>query len=133
MDKKITCNILTPDNIVFEGNVDYAVVPAHDGEMGFLFNHAPLVAELGVGEVKLTNNLTTERIVVHGGFVEIRDNEITVLAEAAFKKQQIDVENVKQKLEALVNSQMPTDYDERCRIELEIKKLKVSLKLAESK
>ena len=74
MDKKITCNIQTPDKVVYDGQVESIILPAFDGAMGFLVNHTPLISELGIGEVQLKEGNNVEYIAVHGGFVEIRDN-----------------------------------------------------------
>jgi len=72
MSMKLQCTILTPDRILYEGDVHFAVVQAYDGEAGFLYNHAPLVSELGIGEVRLRTGELTEFFTVEGGFVEIR-------------------------------------------------------------
>ena len=130
MDKKISCNILTPEKIVFEGSADYIVVPAYDGEMGFLYNHAPLISELGIGEIRLKNDEQIEFIAIQGGFVEIRNNEMTVLAEDAYKKEDIDIKLTEKKLETLLNSEKSKVYEERLKMEDEIKKLRLILKLA---
>jgi F-type H+-transporting ATPase subunit epsilon len=124
MDKKIYCNILTPEKVVYEGDADYIVVPAFDGEMGFLYNHAPLISELGVGEVRLKDNDQTEFIAIHGGFVEIKNNEMTVLAEDAYKKSDIDIKSTEKKLETLLDSPKSKTRDD------DIRKLRLNLKLA---
>ena len=130
MDRKISCNILTPEKIVYEGSADYIVVPAYDGEMGFLYNHAPLISELGIGEIRLKNDEQIEFIAIQGGFVEIRNNEMTVLAEDAYKKEDIDIKLTEKKLETLLNSEKSKVYEERLKMEDEIKKLRLILKLA---
>ncbi len=79
MKNKIKCSILTPDRVVYEEEVDYIVVPAYDGEMGFLHNHTPLVSELIIGEVKLHTGQGIEYIAIHGGFAELRDNDLVIL------------------------------------------------------
>ena len=130
MDKKIYCNILTPEKVVYQGNADYIVVPAYDGEMGFMHNHAPLISELGIGEIRLTENDQTEFIAVHGGFVEIINNEMTVLAEDAYKKDDIDIKATEKKLAALLNSVKSRIFQERIKMDDDITKLRLNLKLA---
>lgn len=130
MDKKISCSILTPEKIVFEGQVDYIIVPAYDGEMGFLYNHAPLIAELGIGEARLKTAGKEEFVAVHGGFVEIRNNEMAILAEAAYRKNEIDVEATQKKLDEYLKDVTHRPYDEKFKWDNEIKKLRVNLKLA---
>ncbi len=130
MDKMITCNIQTPDKVVYDGQVESIILPAFDGEMGFLVNHTPLISELGIGEVQLKNSNNVEYIAVHGGFVEIRDNLMTILTDDAFTKDEILKDETEQELAKLESSEKPTDIEERLKVYNEIKKLKVNLKLA---
>ncbi len=58
--KKIHCSILTMEKKIYEGEVDSAVVSTYDGQTGFLCNHAPYLAELGIGEVKVKDGGKTE-------------------------------------------------------------------------
>jgi len=90
--KKIACTILTPERNLFDGEIAFAVVDAHNGEMGFLVDHAPLISELGVGEVRLSDGKSTEYFVVEGGIVEIRTNKMIILAEKASKLGATDIE-----------------------------------------
>jgi F-type H+-transporting ATPase subunit epsilon len=130
MDKKVYCNILTPEKVVYEGYADYVVVPAYDGEMGFLYNHAPLISELGIGEIRIKDNDEIECIAVHGGFVEVRNNEMTILAEDAYKKEDIDIILTEKKLDILLKTSKSRIYEERIKMDDEIKKLRINLKLA---
>jgi F-type H+-transporting ATPase subunit epsilon len=130
MDRKIHYSIITPERIVYEGSADYIVVPAYDGEMGFLFNHAPLISELGIGEARFKDDDQVEFVAIHGGFVEITNNEITVLAEDAYKKEDIDIRLTEKKLEALLAAEKSKIYEERLRMEDEVRKLRLNLKLA---
>ncbi len=130
MEDKITCSVLTPDRVIYEGMVDYAVVPGFDGEMGFLLNHAPLISELGIGEVRLENSNQTEYLVVHGGFVEIKNNELILLTENAIKKEELSREELQLKLDTIQKKDLPKDFEERNKREIEIEKLKAGLKVA---
>ena len=130
MDKKILCNVLTPERIVYEGEIEYAVVPAYDGEMGFLVNHAPLISELSFGEVRLRNGNEKEFIFVDGGFVEIKDNEMIILTERAKKREELSIEEIESKLKELFVKEKPKELKERELMEFEIKKLKMCLKVA---
>jgi F-type H+-transporting ATPase subunit epsilon len=130
MSRKIQCSVLTPDRVLFEGQVDFAVVQAHDGEMGFLFNHAPLVAELGTGEVRLRAADQANYLMVEGGFVEIRENELIVLAESAFKKEELVKDLIDKKIKEISSAEKPAEIRERITMDLELKKLKARLKVA---
>ena len=89
MERKILCNIITPERVLFEGEMNLAAVQIHDGQIGFLGDHTPLVAILGTGEIRLRDRQNTEYFFVDGGLVEIRDNKLVVLAEKAKKKEEL--------------------------------------------
>ncbi|MGB3465561.1 MAG: F0F1 ATP synthase subunit epsilon [Cyclobacteriaceae bacterium] len=78
--------IITPDKVVFEGEVDSATFPGSDGSFQVLNNHAPMISTLGYGELKYKitskDKKVTETIIdVDGGVVEILNNRVIVLAE----------------------------------------------------
>jgi len=74
--------IITPDEKVYEGEVEYAIFPGSDGSFQLLNNHAPMVATLGKGDVKYKPEKKKEiDIVVDGGVVEVAFNKVNVLIE----------------------------------------------------
>ncbi|MEX0912791.1 MAG: F0F1 ATP synthase subunit epsilon [Gemmatimonadota bacterium] len=75
--------VISPEKTVFDGEAEGVVVPAWDGEIGILRGHAPLMAVLGAGEMRVTQGGATERFNVDGGFVQVVDNVVTVLSERA--------------------------------------------------
>jgi F-type H+-transporting ATPase subunit epsilon len=131
--KKIKCSILTPDRYLYEGEVAFAVVQAHNGEMGFLVDHAPLISELGVGEIRLQDGKTTEYFVVEGGVVEIRDNKLIILAETASKKEELDKPALEEKLKELQEQkerEIKSFSPEWVRFQIEEKRVKARIKVA---
>ena len=75
--------IATPEKLVASQQADSVQIPGKDGEMGILPGHAALLSELGEGELSFTLSGKTERIRISGGYVEIRDNHVRVLADKA--------------------------------------------------
>jgi F-type H+-transporting ATPase subunit epsilon len=77
--------IVTPDEKVFEGEVESATFPGSDGSFQILNNHAPMISTLGYGDmkfVKLVDKKPRETaMLIEGGVVEVRNNKVTVLAE----------------------------------------------------
>jgi len=73
--------IATPEKLVASQSADSAQIPGKDGEMGILPGHAALLSELGEGELSYTLGGKTERLKIFGGYVEIRDNHVRVLAD----------------------------------------------------
>jgi F-type H+-transporting ATPase subunit epsilon len=81
----MTLNILTPERSIFEGQVYGIVVPGIEGYFELLDNHAPIVAALGNGNLKVIKdkNNDTEEYKINGGFVEMSNNKTIVLVESA--------------------------------------------------
>jgi F-type H+-transporting ATPase subunit epsilon len=129
MELKLDCSILTPDKQLYEGQIHFAVVQAFDGEIGFLFNHAPFVSELGIGEVRLRTGDQTEYFVVEGGFVEIKENELVLLAESAFKKHELVKDAIEKRMAEISEGWEARPYAERMVLEVELKKMKARLKV----
>lgn len=77
--------IITPDNKVFSGDVSSANFPGADGSFEVLTNHAPMIATLGKGIVKIKTVKGEESFRIDGGLVEVVNNKIIVLAESVLK------------------------------------------------
>ncbi|MDT8860427.1 F0F1 ATP synthase subunit epsilon [Alkalihalobacillus sp. MEB130] len=92
----IQVSVVTPDGKVYDGAVDMVVVRTLEGELGILPNHIPLVAPLTIGAVRLNKGTTVEKVAVTGGFVEVRPDQVTILAEAAELPSDIDVDRAKE-------------------------------------
>ncbi len=131
--KKIKCSILTPDRYIFEGDIAFAVVQAHNGEMGFLVDHAPLISELGIGEIRLQDGKDTKFFVVEGGVVEIRDNKLIILAETACAKDELNKQDLEVKLKDLQEQkerEIKAFSPEWMRFQIDEKKIKARIKVA---
>ena len=89
-------HVVTPDGKVYEGNVEMVVVRTVDGELGILPHHIPLVAPLSIGAVRLKKGADAEKVAVTGGFVEVRPDQVTILAEAAETPSGIDVDRAQE-------------------------------------
>jgi F-type H+-transporting ATPase subunit epsilon len=75
-------SVISPEAVLFEGDADSVVAPAYDGEVGILTGHAPLMALLGDGELRLGGG-TGRRFKVSGGFMQVLDNHVRVVTEKA--------------------------------------------------
>lgn len=75
--------IITPEKKVYSGDVESIKLPGAEGSFGILKNHAPLIATLKQGTVKITDvSKKVETFEINGGVVEVLHNKVTVLAEA---------------------------------------------------
>ncbi|ALS77800.1 F0F1 ATP synthase subunit epsilon [Planococcus kocurii] len=89
--KTITVNIVTPDGPVYDSEVSMVIAVTATGEMGILPGHIPTVAPLGIGAVRLKKDNSTELVAVNGGFLEIRPEKVTILAQSAERATDIDL------------------------------------------
>lgn len=75
--------IITPDKKVYSGDVDSVRLPGAEGSFGILNNHAPIIASLKKGTIKITDSKKNiENFDINGGVVEVQNNKVIVLAEA---------------------------------------------------
>ena len=101
----LDCAVTTPEQLVFEGAVESVTVPAADGEMGFLPMHAPLVGSLGFGELRVASqDGAKQAFFINGGFVQVVDNRVTVLAVEAQAMDDLDAESARTDLSELESS-----------------------------
>lgn len=90
--KTLTVSVVTPDGQVLEDDYEMLSCKAQNGELGILPGHIPLVAPLTINAVRLKRNNEEELVAVNGGFLEVRPDKVTILAQSAEKAVDIDVE-----------------------------------------
>ncbi|BAF60992.1 F0F1-type ATP synthase, epsilon subunit [Pelotomaculum thermopropionicum SI] len=130
-DKTQRLEIVTPQRKVFSEDVSFLVAPGTEGELGVLPNHAPLITSLNIGIMRIQQEGKTFKVVVTGGFMEVRDNKVTVLANAAERAEEIDVaraEAARRRAEERLAKKTP-DIDV-LRAELALKRALTRLKAA---
>lgn len=92
MAGKLTLDIVTAERAVLsESDIDVVVAPGIEGELGILPEHAPLMTMLKPGELRFRRGIEEEYFVVSGGFLEVRDNRVIILADAAERAEEIDI------------------------------------------
>ena len=84
--------IVTPSRLLVKDAAEEAQIPGVSGYLGILPGHAPLITELGVGEITYKASGATHTLSVAWGFMEVLPDKVTILAEAAERPQEIDVE-----------------------------------------
>lgn len=94
-EKLFTVTVITPTGIVYDHHSSYLQIEAIDGQRGFLYNHAPLITPLKIGEVKVRRkhamNDRIDLIAVNGGYAEFLNNRATIIADSAERERNIDV------------------------------------------
>ncbi len=89
----LNVEIVSPDKRVFKGDAQGVRAPGVEGSFEVLYNHAPMVAAFGVGSIRVTTAAGDHiYYATSGGFLEVLDNDVTVLAETAEPASDIDVE-----------------------------------------
>jgi len=97
---RLNCTVVTPEETTLDERVEFVALPLYDGEIGIGFNHTPLVGRLGYGEMRLRSEDRVSRFYVDGGFVQIVDNQITVLTSRAVAAGEIDADSAEKQLAA---------------------------------
>ncbi|QXJ38595.1 ATP synthase epsilon chain [Parageobacillus caldoxylosilyticus] len=134
MMKTIKVSVVTPDGPVYEADVEMVSTKAKSGELGILPGHIPLVAPLEISAVRLKREGKTQYIAVSGGFLEVRPDKVTILAQAAERAEDIDVvraKAAKERAERRLQSKQD-DIDFK-RAELALKRALNRLNVAEMK
>jgi F-type H+-transporting ATPase subunit epsilon len=83
--------VVTPEKIVVRELAEEAQIPGKEGYLGVLPGHAPLITELGVGEISYKTGGTEKRLAVAWGFAEVLADKVTILAETAERAEDIDL------------------------------------------
>jgi F-type H+-transporting ATPase subunit epsilon len=96
-------DIISPERPLYSGPADSVVAPAHDGEIGILPLHAPMVAQLGVGEVRITQPGGGHRdyYAVSGGFLQTSGDKVIIITEEAKSPEDVNEAKVAEELQAL--------------------------------
>lgn len=97
MAGEMSLRIITPEATLMQGiKTDAVVVPVPEGQLGILYNHAPMVSSLGLGVLRYKQGAQTKKIAVNGGFLELSNNQITILADTAEEAESIDIARAKE-------------------------------------
>jgi F-type H+-transporting ATPase subunit epsilon len=88
--------IVTPEKLAYQGEVDSVQLPGSEGELGVLPHHAPLVSTLGRGELRLRKGGEDEFFAIVGGFLQVLPDKVVVMAETADMASEIDLERAQE-------------------------------------
>ena len=118
MSRTLLCEIVTPERIVYTSEARMVVAPTIDGEVGILPLHAPLVSGLKPGEIRVRyDNDEVEWFAISGGYIQVHEDKVIILADHAALASQIDVEHARKAMELAQQrmSELPeeagTDYE----------------------
>jgi len=100
MAERIQLDVITPERRLLSETVDAVTVPGMNGEIGILPGHTPLISQLQTGVLTYTQGTTIHRMLVSGGFVEVNDERVSVLADIAERPDEVDATQARQEREA---------------------------------
>ena len=129
----IRCEIVSKDRTVFQGDVDIVVLPGAAGEMGILPHHAPVLAILKYGVIKIRQDGREELFAVAGGIAEVQPDIVTILADAAENIEDIDITRAKaakKRAEDTLANLKPEDHDAYLRMEAALRRSNLRLDVA---
>ena len=92
MSQKLKLSVVTPQKQLISEEVDQVNAPGSEGDFGVLYDHAPILTNLRSGQLSYENDGETTALVISGGYLEVTDNRVTILAETGEFLHEIDRE-----------------------------------------
>ena len=114
MASSISLHVVTPERQLLQETVDSLQLPAKNGYLGILPGHAPLITELGYGELSFQSGKEVQYLTIMSGYAEVLADRVTVLAEVAERAEEIDVDRArlaKERAEKLMSKTGDKDVD----------------------
>ena len=120
--------LVSPERILWTGEADMVVARTTDGDIAFLANHAPFIGALGIGVVTIEEPGGRQtKVAVHGGFVEVSNNKVTLLSDVAELSEDIDVVRAR---EAKERAEAALRHEHDVEIEAALRRAQVRLEVA---
>jgi len=119
MADKITLRLVTPSRTLLDEEVDEVTAPGALGEFGVLPNHIAFLTLLEIGEMSYKQGAERQRLAVNGGYAEVLDNVMTVLANAAEYADEIDVERAQRAKESAETKLAESSQEDKERVAAE--------------
>ena len=88
---RLYLKVVTPDKLFFEGEIDMLVARTIEGDVGILLNHSPLVTILDIGRLVIKDGDERKIAACAGGYIDVRNNNITVVSDACEWEEEIDL------------------------------------------
>lgn len=125
--------VVSPERVLYSGEADMVIGRTlSGGEIAFLTGHAPFVGALAVGKVRVRPSGGSEEVIaVHGGFVEVKDDRVSILSDVAELPDQIDVNRARQAQQrAEEQVRAAGDDDARAEAEAALRRAELRLEVA---
>ena len=97
--RQLFCRVITPEEVVFDDEVDMVVARIADGELGVLVDHAPLVSTVEPGAVRISQGDERHVYATSDGFFKVSENLVQILVQEAVPASEIDVSEAESRVE----------------------------------
>lgn len=122
--RQLFCRVITPEEIIYDGEADLVVARIADGDLGVLVDHAPLVSSVEIGEVRIREGEEQHVYATSDGFFKVFENLVQVLVEEAVSPDEIDVDAAGNRVEEAERelSEVSEDAEDRDRVREEMER-----------
>ncbi len=133
----IHVDLITPERQVFSDDVDYIAAPTLDGQIGILPHHAPLLTQLGLGELRLKKGGAVSHVAITGGFLEVqKGSKVSIFAETAELAEEIDLERARlavERAKTVLKAEEQTEKIDFAAAEASLARAILRMKIAENR
>ena len=122
--RQLFCRVITPEEIIYDGEADLVVARIADGDLGVMVDHAPLVSSVEIGEVRIREGEEQHVYATSDGFFKVSENLVQVLVEEAVSPHEIDVDAAGNRVEEAERklSEVSEDAEDRDRVRGEMER-----------
>jgi F-type H+-transporting ATPase subunit epsilon len=122
--RQLFCRVITPEEVIYDGEADLVVARIADGDLGVLVDHSPLVSTVEVGEVRIREGEEQHVYATSDGFFKVSENLVQVLVEEAVSVEDIDVDAAENRVEEAERelSEVSEEAEDRDRVVSEIER-----------
>jgi F-type H+-transporting ATPase subunit epsilon len=122
--RQLFCRVITPEEVIYDGEADLVIARIADGDLGVLVDHSPLVSTVEVGEVRIKEGDEQSVYATSDGFFKVSENLVQVLVEEAVSVEDIDVDAAEERVEEAEGelSEVSEDNEDHDRVVAEIER-----------
>jgi len=122
--RQLFCRVITPEEVIYDGEADLVIARIADGDLGVLVDHSPLVSTVEVGEVRIRQDDEQLVYATSDGFFKVSENLVQVLVEEAVSVEDIDVDAAEDRVEKAERelSEVSEEAEDRDRVVAEIER-----------
>jgi F-type H+-transporting ATPase subunit epsilon len=122
--RQLFCRVITPEEVIYDGEADLVIARIADGDLGVLVDHSPLVSTVEVGEVRIRQDDEQLVYATSDGFFKVSENLVQVLVEEAVSVEEIDADAAETRVEEAEKelSEVSEEAEDRDRVVAEIER-----------